>query len=65
MPESKQTSTLGDALSMAGGTVITAAMVPVVDVRKLLDGQREAMLVLDGEPYRLRITAKDKLILTK
>ena len=65
MPESKQISTLGHAVSMAGGTVITAALVPIVDVRKLLDGQREAMLVLDGEPYRLRITAKDKLILTK
>lgn len=36
-----------------------------VDVRSLLQGAREAVLVLDGEPYRLRITAKDKLILTK
>jgi hemin uptake protein HemP len=36
-----------------------------VDVRALLNGTREAILMLDGEPYRLRITAKDKLILTK
>jgi hemin uptake protein HemP len=36
-----------------------------VDVRALLDGAREAILVLDGEAYRLRITAKEKLILTK
>jgi hemin uptake protein HemP len=36
-----------------------------VDVRALLNGSREAILMLDGEPYRLRITAKDKLILTK
>jgi hemin uptake protein HemP len=38
---------------------------PAVDVRALLNGAREATLVLDGEAYRLRITAKEKLILTK
>ncbi len=36
-----------------------------IDVRGLLNGAREAILVLDGEAYRLRITAKEKLILTK
>jgi Hemin uptake protein hemP len=36
-----------------------------VDVRALLNGAREAVLMLDGEAYRLRITAKEKLILTK
>ena len=36
-----------------------------IDVRSLLNGAREAILVLDGEAYRLRITAKEKLILTK
>lgn len=36
-----------------------------IDVRSLLNGTREATLVLDGEAYRLRITAKEKLILTK
>jgi hemin uptake protein HemP len=38
---------------------------PPVDVRALLNGAREATLMLDGEAYRLRITAKEKLILTK
>lgn len=35
------------------------------DARALLGNEREAVLVLDGEPYRLRITSKSKLILTK
>ena len=38
---------------------------PVVDVRDLLAGGREAIIVHAGERYRLRVTAKDKLILTK
>ncbi len=38
---------------------------PVLDVRDLLGGGREAILVHAGERYRLRITARDKLILTK
>lgn len=36
-----------------------------VDVRALMQGRREIVLVLDGEAYRLRITMNDKLILTK
>lgn len=36
-----------------------------IDVRTLLNGAREATLILDGEAYKLRITAKEKLILTK
>jgi hemin uptake protein HemP len=36
-----------------------------IDVRSLLGGAREATLMLDGEAYKLRITAKEKLILTK
>lgn len=36
-----------------------------IDVRGLMSGAREAILTLDGEEYRLRITAKEKLILTK
>ncbi len=39
--------------------------VPVFDLRQLLAGSREAVLIHAGEHYRLRITAKDKLILTK
>ena len=34
-------------------------------VSELLAGEREAILEHDGQDYRLRITAKGKLILTK
>lgn len=37
----------------------------VTDVRELLGDAREGILVLDGETYRLRITSRRKLILTK
>ncbi len=39
--------------------------VPVINVRDLMADSREAVLIHEGERYRLRITAKDKLILTK
>ncbi len=42
-----------------------ASNVPVIHVRDLLADSREAVLIHAGERYRLRITAKDKLILTK
>ncbi len=38
---------------------------PIFDLRDLLGGGREAIIVHAGERYRLRVTAKDKLILTK
>ncbi len=38
---------------------------PEVDVRALLAGGREIILLHLGERYRLRITARDRLILTK
>ncbi len=41
------------------------AKTPVVDVRDLLAGGREAIIIHAGERYRQRVTAKDKLILTK
>jgi hemin uptake protein HemP len=41
------------------------ADMPVIDIRDLLAGGREAVIVHGGERYRLRVTAKDKLILTK
>jgi hemin uptake protein HemP len=31
----------------------------------LLEGRREAIIVHNGEEYRLRVTSRDKLILTK
>ncbi|MEW6435996.1 MAG: hemin uptake protein HemP [Pseudomonadota bacterium] len=36
-----------------------------IDVRELIGDAREAILLHAGERYRLRITANDKLILTK
>lgn len=38
---------------------------PVIDVRDLLAGGREAIILHAGERYRLRVTAQEKLILTK
>ncbi len=42
-----------------------AIQTPVFDVRELLAGGREAIIIHAGERYRLRVTANDKLILTK
>ncbi len=39
--------------------------VPVVDLRQILGAGREVVLLHMGEAYRLRITARDRLILTK
>ena len=36
-----------------------------IDTRRLLGGRREVIIVHNGERYRLRATAKGKLILTK
>ena len=36
-----------------------------IDVRHLLKGEREAIIVHEGQEYRLRITSNAKLILTK
>jgi hemin uptake protein HemP len=38
---------------------------PVFDVRELLAGGREVIIMHAGERYRLRVTSKDKFILTK
>jgi hemin uptake protein HemP len=38
---------------------------PEVDVKTITAGGREAVILHQGERYRLRITANDKLILTK
>jgi len=37
----------------------------VFDVRELLGDGREVIILHGGERYRLRVTANDKLILTK
>jgi hemin uptake protein HemP len=36
-----------------------------VAVSTILGAEREVLLIHNGEPYRLRITANNKLILTK
>lgn len=36
-----------------------------IQVADLVKGAREVVLVHDGQEYRLRVTAKGKLILTK
>lgn len=36
-----------------------------LDSRVLFGAQKELIITHNGEPYRLRITASDKLILTK
>ena len=43
----------------------TTPQTPIIDVRDLLAGRREAIMIHAGERYRLRVTAKNKLILTK
>ncbi len=40
-------------------------VVPVLNVEELFDGLREIRLSHGSEEYRLRLTKKDKLILTK
>ncbi|WP_210421768.1 hemin uptake protein HemP [Phreatobacter aquaticus] len=39
--------------------------IPTVELTSLLGGGREAVILHNGERYRLRVTANDKLILTK
>jgi hemin uptake protein HemP len=43
----------------------TSAALPRIDVSTLLGEGREAILLHNGEAYRLRVTANNKLILTK
>ncbi|WP_296574386.1 hemin uptake protein HemP [Phreatobacter sp.] len=51
-----------DLLTATGSSVAT---VPVVEVGAILGTGREAVILHKGERYRLRVTANDKLILTK
>lgn len=49
-----------------GGGCPTAPPGPrVVETQELLGSRRELVIVHKGERYRLRITSKDRLILTK
>ncbi len=49
-----------------GGATSASPPAPrAIDIQELLGGARELVIVHKGESYRLRITAKDRLILTK
>jgi hemin uptake protein HemP len=39
--------------------------IPVIDSSALMNGRRELVIRHNGQSYRLRVTASDKLILTK
>jgi hemin uptake protein HemP len=45
--------------------ILSTAPVRRIAVRDLLGGGREAVLLHDGDEYRLRLTSNGKLILTK
>lgn len=48
-----------------GGNAEARDTIPIVEVGAILGSGREAVIVHKGERYRLRVTANDKLILTK
>lgn len=50
---------------VGGGLTRPSAGVVTIELDRLLQGTREAIIVHNGEHYRLRITSKGKLILTK
>jgi hemin uptake protein HemP len=55
----------GDAKSAPKQSGPASQPVPRIAIRDPLGGGREAVLLHDGEEYRLRLTSNDKLILTK
>lgn len=59
-------STRGDRLDAASSGVHSGQeSIPTVEVASIIGTGREAVIVHKGERYRLRVTANDKLILTK
>lgn len=46
-------------------TATTQQVPREIEIESLLHGDREIVLLHNGEQYRLRITANDRLILTK
>ncbi len=48
-----------------GSGVEPPGAIPTVEVGSIIGTGREAVIVHKGERYRLRVTANDKLILTK
>ena len=51
--------------NISGQNAASEASPRRVDVHELLCGQREMILTLQETEYRLRVTSKGKLILTK
>jgi hemin uptake protein HemP len=52
-------------VSRQNATSTSEAPLRRLDVHELLRGQREMILMLQETEYRLRVTSKGKLILTK
>ncbi|MFN3889869.1 MAG: hemin uptake protein HemP [Beijerinckiaceae bacterium] len=50
--------------SLGNGEAFGGACV-VLDAAEIMNGCREAVIIHNGERYRLRITSKQRLILTK
>ncbi|HRE21727.1 MAG TPA: hemin uptake protein HemP [Rhabdaerophilum sp.] len=61
--ENKRPSGAADTLS--GGHSGLDETPRRIEVSDLVGGRREAILIHNGEAYRLRLTANNKLILTK
>jgi hemin uptake protein HemP len=58
--------TRGDLPAPLSGDLLSGQdAIPTVEVGSIIGAGREAVIVHKGERYRLRVTANDKLILTK
>lgn len=64
-PDQKNQTLTEPAARQPVAPSLLPAVPPLIDVGALLGEGREAVLVHNGETYRLRITASNKLILTK
>lgn len=66
-PREERQSPLEPGSEAAGGKTHhpSARSVRVINAKDLLGRDREAIIDLDGQEYRLRITSNGKLILTK
>lgn len=63
--ESKLKAGAGGPHADAASAAVAAVDTPELDVRDIMGAAREAVIRHNGERYRLRITANQKLILTK
>lgn len=63
--ESHSTDRAGSAPLRYRPPVDPASGLGLIDVADLLGAEREAILLHNGDRYRLRVTANNRLILTK